>query len=243
MSLVRFSVPVHQGKYCGTVCGINKLTNLFSYTRSEFTCVDINECDREDTEGGLGHVCGPDEMCINTRGGFRCINRVQCPSRDFYRKLTHTDEFGRRPFTTNTCRRRCKALRDDVTMYEKCRKKPSSVSHHYIDITSMLVVPRRIFQIRLKTRRRRQHYSFQMVEGDQTVFGLAHVSPQVPSAFLMLQQSLKGPSDHQVKVDVTTYNRRGKKRDSRTVTVKVFVSEYEFWWTSGQQVMWTDVDQ
>jgi len=198
------------------------------YDQSDFTCVDINECDRAESED-MGRVCNKSEMCINTRGGYQCIDKTSCPSDIFYRKLTRTDEFGRRQYTTNTCRRRCRQLkRTDPDMYRKCKKQPMSVASHYIDITSRLPTPRRIFRIRLKTRRRRQKYAFEIVKGDETKFGLKQVSKSVSTAYLMLKQELVGPSQHEVKVDMTTYNKKGKKRDNRMVTLTIFVSEFEF---------------
>lgn len=173
-------------------------------------------------------VCNESELCINTHGGYRCVDKANCPHEQFYKKLTRTDEFGRRQFTTNTCRRRCRHLKDDADTYKRCKKTPMSVASHYIDITSRLPLSRRVFRIKMKSRRRRQKYEFAITEGDRSKFGLKQISKWQPSAYLMLKQELTGPSEYLIKVDMTTYNRKGKKRDNRMVTITVFVSEYEF---------------
>ena len=42
-----------------------------SMRHSSFSPPDVNEC-------SSGNVCRSEEVCLNTRGGYRC-NRISCP--------------------------------------------------------------------------------------------------------------------------------------------------------------------
>jgi len=44
----------------------------------------------------------------------------------------------------------------------------------------------------------------------------------------MLNKALSGPAEHAVKVDMSTYDKRGRMRDNRMMTITVFVSEFNF---------------
>ena len=210
---------------------------IFSrYDRSEFACIDVNECDNNQPLGGSvyydvttdNQVCGKNSTCVNTRGGRECVETGECPSDEYYQHVTRTDEFSKRQITTNACRRRCKAFRGEPEKYKECKQLPMSINNHYVDITSNLKAPKKIFRIKMKPRRRRQRYEFEVKEGDEEAFGLKQVSSRSPTAYLYTKKSVTGPGKHRIKVDMTTYNKAGKKRDTRMVTVTIFVSQYEF---------------
>jgi len=206
------------------------------YDRSEFACIDVNECDNNQPLGGSvyydvttdNQVCGKNSTCVNTRGGRECVETGECPSDEYYQHVTRTDEFSKRQITTNACRRRCKAFRGEPEKYKECKQLPMSINNHYVDITSNLKAPKKIFRIKMKPRRRRQRYEFEVKEGDEEAFGLKQVSSRSPTAYLYTKKSVTGPGKHRIKVDMTTYNKAGKKRDTRMVTVTIFVSQYEF---------------
>merc|ERR1712142_501754 len=135
------------------------------YSISDFACIDINECDL-DSAGNLGEnplnreednnqVCATNSTCVNTRGGRECIEKGECPSPIFYQHVTRTDEFSKRQVTTNTCRRRCKQFRStEQGKYHECKQEPMSITSHYIDVTSNLPHPQKLFRIKMKPRRR-----------------------------------------------------------------------------------------
>nr|CAB3245008.1 fibulin-1 [Phallusia mammillata] len=193
------------------------------YSKLDYSCIDINECDNDK------NMCNDGESCVNTHGGHQCIEPLQCPSNKFYRKLMRTDEFGYRQVTTNICRRRrCKKISTDNDMYSMCKKQPLSTSYHFVSVTSGLKAPTKLFRIKFPARRRRQQYNFSIVGNNQTMFSLHQMSMYRPHAYLMLNEQIDGPSEHTVKVDMSTYNGKGDMRDNRMLTITVFVSEYNF---------------
>lgn len=68
--------------------------SIYRYEKVGFNCIDINECDRKMT------VCSDNETCVNTQGGYECVQPPKCPVRvdgsSIYRKVMKTDEFGYR---------------------------------------------------------------------------------------------------------------------------------------------------
>lgn len=156
-------------------------------------------------------------------------NETECPAGGFYRKLMKTDEFTYKQVTTNRCRRKCKKIAQvDDTRYEECKKQPLSVSYHFVSVTSKLATPTKLLRMKFPPRRRRQRYDFRMTQGDASLFSIKQYSMYKPHAYLVLDQVPQGPSNHSVKIDVSTYNRKGAMRDNRMLTVTVFVSQYEF---------------
>ena len=83
--------------------------------------------------------------------------------------------------------------------------------------------------MKFPARRRRQRYDFKMTSGSTHLFTIKQYNMYKPQAYLVLTEAPQGPSNHSVKIDVSTYNRRGEMRDNRMLTVTVFVSEYDFW--------------
>ncbi|XP_078490955.1 uncharacterized protein LOC100176194 [Ciona intestinalis] len=193
------------------------------YDKLDYSCNDINECDRG------ASVCGPSDTCVNTRGGHKCMEQITCPDNNFYRKLMRTDEFRYRQITTNICRRkRCRRVTSNNETFAECKAQSLSISYHYIDIPTGLKLPSNLLKISFSPRRRRQQYHFQIAQGEENAFSLRQPSMYRPQAYLVLTGELTGPSQHMVKVDISTYNRRGEMRDNRMLTITVLVSEYTF---------------
>ncbi|CAK8678109.1 unnamed protein product [Clavelina lepadiformis] len=192
------------------------------YNRNDYACIDKNECDGQ-------KMCRRGETCVNIHGGYRCIEALTCPKSGFYRKLMTTDEFGYRQVTTNICRRkRCRRITSNNTAYAECRSQPLSVSFHYVDVTSGLQTPTNLLKISFPARRRRQEYHFSIPQGDMSLFNLHQPSRYRPMAYLRLNKEVTGPAEYAVKVDMSTYDKRGNMRDNRMLTITVIVSEYDF---------------
>uniref|UniRef100_F6PUJ2 EGF-like domain-containing protein n=1 Tax=Ciona intestinalis TaxID=7719 RepID=F6PUJ2_CIOIN len=174
------------------------------YDKLDYSCNDINECDRG------ASVCGPSDTCVNTRGGHKCMKQITCPDNNFYR------------------RKRCRRVTSNNETFAQCKAQSLSISYHYIDIPTGLKLPSNLLKISFSPRRRRQQYHFQIAQGEENAFSLRQPSMYRPQAYLVLTGELTGPSEHMVKVDISTYNRRGEMRDNRMLTITVFVSEYTF---------------
>ena len=234
ISPVHFSANVRRGETFGWKAfdaWIPRILHVLSshflffsrYNRLEYACIDRNECDQN--KG----MCGARSVCVNTHGSHRCIAPITCPAGGYYRKLMRTDEFGYRQVTMNICRRRgCKRITTDRSSLLACKRLPLSISYHYVSITSRLPTPAKLFRIKFPARRRRQQYNFSIVQGDRSAFSLRQMSMYRPRAYLMLNKALSGPAEHAVKVDMSTYDKRGRMRDNRMMTITVFVSEFNF---------------
>ena len=116
----------------------------------------------------------------------------------------------------------------DDHLYEECKQQPLSISYHFVSVTSNLYTPTKLLRMKFPARRRRQRYDFKMTSGSTHLFSIKQYNMYKPQAYLVLTEAPQGPSNHSVKIDVSTYNRRGEMRDNRMLTVTVFVSEYDF---------------
>lgn len=112
---------------------------------------------------------------------------------------------------------------------QECKAEPLSISYHYIAIGSNLPLGSHILHFSYPARRRRQRYNFTIVQGnEQGIFSLKQQSMYHPRAQLTVITKLIGPSKHTIKIDMATYHQNGDMRDSRMLTVTVYVSRYEF---------------
>lgn len=134
--------------------------------------------------------------------------------------------------TTNICRRiRCGKMADeDIMTVKQCKSEPLSVSYHYVAVPSDIPSNRPLLHISYPARRRRQHYNFNIVFGNEEgMFMLKQPSMYAPRAKLVVVGDLVGPSTHVLKIDMSTYHPSGRMRDSRMLTVTIYVSMYGFW--------------
>lgn len=134
--------------------------------------------------------------------------------------------------TTNICRRqRCGKMADaEIMPVKECKSEPLSISYHYVAVTSGIPSNTPLLHISYSARRRRQHYNFNIVQGnDDGMFMLKQPSMYHPRAKLVVAGDLMGPSTHVVKIDMSTYHPSGRMRDSRMLTVTIYVSMYNFW--------------
>ncbi|KAH6928517.1 hypothetical protein HPB50_016854 [Hyalomma asiaticum] len=92
----------------------------YTLNNDKRTCQDIDECER-------GDICrGENEVCLNTRGGYRC-NTLDCPP-GYYRDADH--------------KTRCKRTKRDCAMDDQeCRKEPLSLSFNYFTLPHNMKIP------------------------------------------------------------------------------------------------------
>ncbi|KAK6634325.1 hypothetical protein RUM43_011725 [Polyplax serrata] len=83
------------------------------------SCQDIDEC--------LRNPCkGEDEICLNTRGSYRC-NSIKCPP-NYYKEVEHK----------NRCKRLKTYCREEDTA---CAQQPLTYSYNFITFVSNLPIP------------------------------------------------------------------------------------------------------
>uniref|UniRef100_A0A3P8ULJ4 Fibulin-7-like n=1 Tax=Cynoglossus semilaevis TaxID=244447 RepID=A0A3P8ULJ4_CYNSE len=168
------------------------------------SCTDINECENQ------MHNCTGDQVCVNTFGGFQCVE-VECP---FMKNATYIKTSPMR-CERNPC------MLGDVA----CTQAPNSISFHYLPVVSNMSAPRVLFRV-----------SAARVLGDTLRFGLAggksrgHFSVQRSgrqTGTLLLVTPILGPATLEAEVEMSELERNDLL--GRYLTkVTLFVSPYEF---------------
>ncbi|XP_075750926.1 uncharacterized protein LOC119175044 isoform X7 [Rhipicephalus microplus] len=185
------------------------------------TCQDVDECERDD-------ICrGENEVCLNTRGGYRC-NILDCPP-GYYRDADH--------------KTRCKRdKRECAKGDDECRKEPMSLSFNYFTLPHNMKIPVSGHQDFFTMRGPR--FSFSTVE-----FELELVEARASSrahgvevatrehfylrrtgfneAMVSIVRSLQGPQDIQLELRTSIYH-HGLYSGSALAKIFIYVTEHEF---------------
>ncbi|XP_029000405.1 fibulin-7 [Betta splendens] len=177
----------------------------YDVTRDGRSCKDIDECATRQND------CTKDQMCINTYGGFQCV-QVECP------KIPHATYVKTSPM-------RCE--RNPCPVDNKsCSQTPNSFSYHYLSVVSNLSAPRVMFRVSalrpvgdtlrfalLGGRLARRHFTVQ--RSDRLTGQLMLVSP------------VQGPVTLEADVEMSELEKRAQL--GRYITkVTMFVSQYDF---------------
>ncbi|CAB1323448.1 unnamed protein product [Coregonus sp. 'balchen'] len=176
----------------------------YNLTRDNRSCKDIDEC-----ESRL-HNCTQDQECVNTYGGFQCV-QVACPR---IKNATYI----------KTSPMRCE--RNPCMVGDKaCSQAPNSVSFHFLPVVSNMSAPRVLFRV-----------SAARVLGDTLRFGLlgshgrSHFSMQRSgrqTGTLLLVSPVQGPATLEAEVEMSELERQALL--GRYLTkVTLFVSPYGF---------------
>ncbi|KAL1419333.1 hypothetical protein MTO96_005416 [Rhipicephalus appendiculatus] len=185
------------------------------------TCQDIDECERDD-------ICrGENEVCLNTRGGYRC-NKLDCPP-GYFRDADH--------------KTRCKRVKRDCAKGDdECRKEPMSLSFNYFTLPHNMKMPPSGHQDFFTMRGPR--FSFSTVE-----FELELVEARASSrahgvevatrehfylrrtgfneAMVSIVRPLQGPQDIQLELRTSIYH-HGLYSGSALAKIFIYVTEHEF---------------
>ncbi|XP_078398784.1 fibulin-7 [Cetorhinus maximus] len=151
------------------------------------SCDDIDEC------ATLQHNCTREETCINTGGGFQCVN-PQCPEPHGNVSYVKTSPFQceRHPCPMNS---------------KSCHHAAKTISFHYLSLPSKLKPPVTLFRMATAAAPGRPG-------PDSLRFGIAGGSNQGQfvvqrsdrqTGELILVQSLNGPCIVEVDVDMSEY--------------------------------------
>lgn len=176
----------------------------YNLARDNRSCKDIDEC-----ESRL-HNCTLDQVCVNTYGGFQCV-QVECP------RITNATYIKTSPM-------RCE--RNPCVVGDKaCTQAPNSVSFHFMPVISNMSTPRVLFRV-----------SAARVLGDTLRFGLlgsrgrSHFSMQRSgrqTGTLLLVSPVQGPATLEAEVEMSELERQALL--GRYLTkVTLFVSPYGF---------------
>nr|CAD7595605.1 unnamed protein product [Timema genevievae] len=182
------------------------------------TCQDEDEC-------LAGNVCDhPDDVCINTRGGYRC-NTISCPS-NFVKETEHK----------NRCRRISSICREGDT---NCLNTPGSYSFNFITFVSNLAIPP-VGQLDLFTMRgplwstTTVSFTLDMLDSRAPIgieratkehFRLRRTSHN--QAVISLIKKITGPQEIELQLTMKMYH-SASLGGSAVARLFIYVSQYEF---------------
>ncbi|XP_065305767.1 fibulin-1-like isoform X9 [Dermacentor albipictus] len=185
------------------------------------TCQDIDECER-------GDICrGENEVCLNTRGGYRC-NKLDCPP-GYFRDADH--------------KTRCKReKRDCAPDDQECRKEPLSLSFNYFTLPHNMKIPPSGHQDFFTMRGPRFSFStvqFELELVEARASSRAHGvevatrehfflrNTGFNEAMVSIVRPLQGPQDIQLELRTSIYH-NGLYSGSALARIFIYVTEHEF---------------
>ncbi|XP_066553082.1 fibulin-7 [Amia ocellicauda] len=173
------------------------------------SCEDVDECLAQQ------HNCTRGTTCINTGGGFQCVN-PECPKSHGNISYVKTSPF---QCERNPCPMESRS----------CHLAPKTVSFHYLSLPSDLQTPVTLFRMATAAAPGRpgpDSLRFGIVGGN----GRGHFVMQRSdrqTGELILVQRLRGPQETEVEVDMSEYLERTFQA-KHVSKVTVFVSPHEF---------------
>jgi len=188
------------------------------------TCQDINECEED-------YVCkGEDEICLNTKGGYKC-NRIDCPS-GYQRDRSHKSRCKRTYLASSSCDTK-QCLNDDL-------KEPLSLSYNYLTFVSNITIPSTGY-LDLFTMRgpvlsvTTVHFDLNLLRATIGKYGVPEATREdfhlrrtaYNEAMISLVKSLQGPQDIELELEVKLYH-NGLYGGSSKALLFIYVSEYEY---------------
>uniref|UniRef100_A0A8D0HG11 Fibulin 7 n=1 Tax=Sphenodon punctatus TaxID=8508 RepID=A0A8D0HG11_SPHPU len=173
------------------------------------SCEDIDECSLSQ------HNCTRGTTCINTGGGFQCVN-PECPKSSGNVNYVKTSPF------------QCE--RNPCPMDSRsCHHAPKTISFHYLPLPSNLITPTPLFRMATASAPGRpgpDSLRFGIVGGNNRGHFVMQRSDR-QTGELILVQSLKGPQTIEVDVDMSEYLDRSFQA-KHVSKITVFVSPYDF---------------
>ncbi|KAL4641272.1 fibulin-7 [Arapaima gigas] len=173
------------------------------------SCEDVDECLTQQ------HNCSRGTTCINTGGGFQCVN-PECPRSHGNISYVKTSPF--------QCERNPCPMES-----HSCHQAPKTVSFHYLSLQSQLQTPATLFRMATAVAPGRLgHDSLRFgTAGSNTkgIFVMQRSDRQTGE--LILLQPLRGPQELSVDVDMSEY--MGRTLQAKHVAkVHIMVSPYNF---------------
>ncbi|KAK5608994.1 hypothetical protein CRENBAI_017686 [Crenichthys baileyi] len=169
------------------------------------SCKDIDEC------ATMQNNCTKDQMCVNTYGGFQCV-QVDCP------KIPHATYVKTSP---TRCERSPCPLDNRA-----CSQTPNYFSYHYLAVVSNLSAPRVMFRIKA-LRQLGDTLRFTLLGGGQVRRHFTVQRSDRQTGQLMLVSPVQGPVSLEAEVEMSELEKRVQL--GRYLTkITMFVSQYEF---------------
>ncbi|XP_051503874.1 fibulin-7 [Myxocyprinus asiaticus] len=189
--------------YCSCPTGYKLLTDGRS-------CEDVDECLTQQ------HNCSRGTTCINTGGGFQCVN-PECPRSHGNVSYVRTSPF---QCERNPCPMESRA----------CPFAAKTVSYHYLSLPSNLRTPTTLFRMATATAPGRpgpDSLRFGIASGGdaRSMFVMQRSDRQTGE--LILVQPLRGPQELSVEVEMAEYADRTFQA-KHLARVNILVSPYEF---------------
>lgn len=172
-------------------------------------CEDVDECLSQQ------HNCSRGTTCINTGGGFQCVN-PECPRSHGNISYVKTSPF------------QCE--RNPCPMDSRsCHLAPKTVSFHYLSLTSNMQTPATLFRMATAAAPGRtgpDSLRFGIVGGNSRGIFIMQRSDRQTGELILVQQ-LRGPQEISVDVDMSEYSDRTFQA-KHVAQVNVLVSPYNF---------------
>ncbi|XP_046731240.1 fibulin-7 isoform X2 [Silurus meridionalis] len=174
------------------------------------SCEDVDECLTQE------HNCSRGTTCVNTGGGFQCVN-PECPHVPGNISYVKTSPL--------QCERNPCAMTSRT-----CHLAPKTVSYHFLSLPSNLQTPATLFRMATATAPGRpgpDSLRFGIVEeGDARGMFIMQRSDR-QTGELILVQTLLGPQELSVDVEMAEYSDRTFQA-KHLARVHVLISPYEF---------------
>ncbi|XP_048865334.1 fibulin-7 isoform X3 [Brienomyrus brachyistius] len=174
------------------------------------SCEDVDECLSQQ------HNCTRGTTCINTGGGFQCVS-PECPHSHGNVSYVRTSPF---QCERNPCPMESRS----------CHLAPKTVSFHYLSLPSQLQTPATLFRMATAALPGRSgpdslRFGIGGAASAKGLFIMQRSDRQTGE--LILVQSLRGPQDIAVEVDMSEYAERVFQA-KHVARVHIMVSPYEF---------------
>ncbi|MCI4376696.1 hypothetical protein PGIGA_G00191370 [Pangasianodon gigas] len=174
------------------------------------SCEDVDECLTEQ------HNCSRGTTCVNTGGGFQCVN-PECPR--LHGNISYV----------KTSPLQCE--RNPCSMTSRaCHLAPKTVSYHYLSLPSSLQTPATLFRMATATAPGRpgpDSLRFGIVEGGDARGMFVMQRSDRQTGELILVQPLLGPQELSVDVEMAEYLDRTFQA-KHLARVHVLISPYKF---------------
>jgi len=185
----------------------------FELSNDRHGCSDIDEC-------SLGTAdCGRwDQICVNTRGGFRC-NSIVCPN-----------GYENYPGDQTRCRRTYPCAVDD----QACMTAPWGISHTFFSFPSETRIPDFFTQLGPDGANKRLQFDLHLLSAKDPETGESRVTRDFfylelfyNKGVVTLQRQIQGPQDVELELEMKIFT-NGRYSSSAVAKIFLYFTKNEF---------------